>query len=118
MPTATKEKLSGSTDGKQIKVGATATPGTLIHTATSSTTTTWDEIWIWCTNSSTSAIKLTIQWGGTTSPDDEIEITIPPESGPIPVIPGLILQNSLVVRAFAGSANLLVISGFVNRVVN
>ena len=33
MATFTKLKLSGSTDGKAIKVAATATAGTTIHTA-------------------------------------------------------------------------------------
>ena len=37
MATFTKKKLSGSTDGKPIAVAATATPGTLIHTAVTGT---------------------------------------------------------------------------------
>lgn len=113
MATYSKLKLSGSTDGKQIKVAATATAGTTLHTAHA---TDLDEIWIWATNSSTSDLKLTIEFGGTTSPDDLIEMTIPAEAGPIPVIPGLILTNSLVVRGFAASANLVLVSGFVNRI--
>lgn len=40
-----KTKLSGATNGKQIKVVATATPGTTIHTAVAGTAT-WDEVWI------------------------------------------------------------------------
>lgn len=117
MATVTKEKLSNSTNGRQIIVAATATTGTSIHTAVSGTSQ-WDEIWIWCTNSSTTSVKLTIEFGGTTSPNDLIEITIPPESGPIPVVPGLILQNGVAVTAFAGTANVLLISGFVNRITN
>ena len=50
------------------------------------------------------------------SPDDLIEVTIPAENGLVLVVPGLILQNELVVAAFAGSANLIMISGFVNRI--
>lgn len=118
MATATKEKLSGSTDGKQIKVAATATAGTLIHTATSSTTTVWDEIWLWANNTQSAAVVLTIEWGGTTSPDNLIELTIPGETGAMLVIPGWILQNSLVVRAFAGTGNVVMISGYVNRITN
>ncbi len=38
MATFSKTKLSGSTDGKQIKVVATSTPGTTIHTGVSGTT--------------------------------------------------------------------------------
>lgn len=115
---AQKVKLSGSTNGKQIKVAATSTPGTTIHTAQSGTTTgKFDEIWLWCVNSDATARKLTIEFGGTTAPDDLIEQTIAAESGLYLVVPGLILQNSLVVKAFAATANVLLISGFVNRVV-
>jgi hypothetical protein len=115
MATFTKEKLSGSTNGKQIKVVATATPGTLIHTAVAGTTD-WDEVWIYCVNSSAALVKLTIEWGEATAPDGNIEVGIAAESGLFLVIPGLILQNGLEIRAFAGSANVLLMSGFVNRI--
>ncbi len=112
-----KNKLSGSTDGKGIKVAATGTPGTTIHTAVAGTTAnTWDEIWLWCVNSSATAVKLTLEWGSATAPDDNIEVTIPPESGLFLVAPGLILDNTLVVKAFAGTTNVLIIHGYVNEV--
>lgn len=113
-----KLKLSGSTNGRAIKVAATATAGTTIHTAQSGTTDgKYDEIWLWCVNSDASDRKLTIEFGGTTAPDDLIEQTIPTESGLYLVVPGLILQNAAVVRAFAATANVLSIFGFVNRVL-
>jgi hypothetical protein len=115
MATFTKRALSGSTNGKQIKVVQTSTPGTTIHTAVTGTSD-WDEIWIYCVNSSSSSVKLTIEWGEATAPDGNIECTISGESGLQLVIPGLILQNSLVVKAFAGTGNVLLISGFVNRI--
>jgi hypothetical protein len=80
MATFSKIQLSGSTDGRLIKVAATATPGTTIHTG-SSTDTTLDEIWLYAVNSDTSARKLTIEFGGVSSPDDLIEQTITAESG-------------------------------------
>src|SRR5690349_9350945 len=103
MQATTKSKLSGSTNGKAIKVAATATTGTTIHTAVSGTSA-WDEVWLWCVNSDTTARKLTIEWGDTTAPDGNIEITIPPESGLFQIIPGLLIQNSLVITAFAATA--------------
>lgn len=115
MATYSKIALSGSTNGKQIKVAATATPGTTIHTAVTGTTN-FDEIWLWAVNSDTTNRKLIIEFGGTTSPDDLIEVTIPAESGLVLVVPGLILQNDLVVKAFAASANLVMVSGYVNRI--
>ena len=112
-----KTDLSGSTDGRGVKVVATATAGTLIHTAVAGTTAnTFDEIWLWAVNSDTTARKLTIEFGGTTAPDDLIEVTIPPESGLFQIVPGLVLQNGAVVRAFAATANVVMIHGFTNEI--
>ncbi len=116
MAVFTKRILSGSTNGRQIKVATTATAGTLIHTAVAGTSDI-DEVYLYAVNSSTSAVKLTIEFGGVTSPDDLIEQTIPAESGLELIVPGLPLQNGLVVRAFAGTSNLIMISGYVNRIV-
>ena len=114
MATFSKIPLSGSTNGKGILVAATATPGTLIHTAVSGTTS-FDEIWLYCQNTSTSSVALDIEYGGTATAD-QIEITIPGESGLVLVVPGLFLNNGLVVRAWAGTTNVLAIHGYVNRV--
>lgn len=115
MATYSKLHLSGSTDGKGIKITQTATAGDLIHTAIAGTTD-WDEIWIYAVNSSAAAVKLTIEWGEHTAPDGNIEVTIPSESGLILVIPGLVLQNGMDVNAFAASANVVILHGFVNRI--
>jgi archaellin len=115
MATYSRIPLSGSTNGKLVPVVATATAGTLIHTATSSTTYS-DEIWIYAVNSSTSAVKLTLEWGGVTANTDHIELTISPEAGLVLVSPGISLQNSLVVRAFAATACVINLAGYVNRI--
>lgn len=109
--------LSGSTDGDPIKVAATATAGTTIHTAVSGTTS-WDEVWLWVTNTDSAARTLTVEWGGTTDPDHLIlkAVSIPANSGPILIVPGIRLNNGGVIRAFASSANVLLISGNVNRI--
>lgn len=113
MTTYAKNKLSGSTDGKAIKVTQTGTAGDTIHTAHA---TSLDEIWLWAVNSSASSVKLTIEWGEATAPDGNIEFTVPAEDGLYLIVPGLILTNSLVVKAFAASANVIMIHGFVNRI--
>lgn len=113
MTTFAKLKLSGSTDGRMVKVAATATPGTIIHTAHA---TALDEIWLYAVNSDTSARKLTIELGGTTSPDDTIELTVQPESGLVLVVPGLILTNSVIVKAFCATANVVLLAGYINRI--
>jgi len=114
MATFTKLKLSGSTDGKAVKVAATATAGTTIHTAHA---TALDEIWLYAHNSSASTVKLTLEFGGTAAPDDHIEINIGAEgTGLVLVSPGLLLTNSLIVKAFAGTANVVTLTGYVNRI--
>ncbi len=118
MATFSKLILSGSTDGRAIKVAATASAGTLIHTG-SSTAATLDEVWLYAQNTSASAVVLTIQWGGTTSVDDDIKLSIPPASGLTLVIPGLLIKGNatpLVVRAYAATTNVVTISGYVNRI--
>lgn len=116
MATFTKAKLSGSTDGKLIKVAATSTPGTTLHTAVAGTSS-FDEVWIYAINTSASQVKLTVEWGGVTSPDDIIEVGIPAESGLTLVIPGGVIQNSNLVRAFADTGNVVNIFGWVNQIV-
>lgn len=116
MATYTKTKLSASTDGLPIKVAATAIASAdTIHTAVAGTTD-FDEIWIWAVNNSSSAVKLTLCWGGLTDVDHTIEYTVAPEEGLKCVIPGLILQNAKEVKAFAATANVITINGFVNRI--
>lgn len=118
MATYTKSILSGSTDGRGILVAATSSPGTLIHTGPTATTSI-DEIWLYAMNTSTSAVKLTVQWGGTTSPNDEIEQTIAAESGLVLIAPGLILRGNataLIVRAFAATTNVITIHGYDNSI--
>jgi hypothetical protein len=119
MTNFTKLNLSGSTGGTPVKVVATATAGTTIHT-TGTSATVLDEIWLYANNTDTTDRKLTIEYGGTTSPDNLIEITIPAESGLVLVIPGLLLSgdgtSGRVVRAFAATANVINITGYVNRI--
>ena len=117
MSLVAKRHLSGSSHGRNIKVAATATPGTTIHTAVTGTTDgTYDEVWLWAVNSDTTDRKLTIEFGGTTAPDDLIEYTVPAEDGLHLIVPGFPLRNASVVRAFAASANLVLINGYVNKI--
>ena len=119
MATAVKRKLSGSTDGMGIKIAATSTPGTAIHTALSETMDgSYDEIWLWAMNFHTEDVLLTIEFGNATTPDHSIQVTIPFQSGLVPVVPGLILQNAKAVSAFAAVADVVTLSGFVNRMTD
>lgn len=118
MATVTRIPLSGSTHGRGIKVTGTNTAGGVtVHTAQATTTAgLGDEIHLWAYNDDTVSRTLTIEWGGTTDPDDLIVIDIPPQAGALYIAPGLFLRNSLAVRAFASTANVVTVHGFVNRI--
>lgn len=116
MATFTKMLLSGSTNGRNIEVVATATPGTLIHTAVTGVTDL-DEIYIFAINTSAATVLLTIEFGGVTSTDDLVRINLEANKGAYLVIPGWLLQNALVVRAFAGTTAVVNINGYVHRIV-
>lgn len=116
MATFSKRLLSGSTDGKAVKVTGTGTGSTVtVHTAVTGTTNL-DEIWIYANNTSASAVKLTLEWGTATAADGNIELSIAAESGLVLVTAGLLLQNSLVVKAFAATADVILLHGYVNRI--
>lgn len=113
MATFTKVALSASTDGLPVKVAATATAGTTIHTAHA---TSLDEIWLYAYNGHSADVVLTVEFGGATVPDQNIILTVSTKAGLILVIPGLLLTNSKVLKAFAATANVITLSGFVNRI--
>ena len=117
MATYSRQLLSGSTNGRAIPVAATATAGTLIHTATA-LDNGYDEIYLWVSNVTGSAATLTVEWGGVTDPGDHIvkAYSIPANSPPIPVVTGQVLKGGLVCRAFSGTASALNLSGFVNAI--
>ena len=116
MATYTKQLLSGATNGKQIKVSAASTLGTpLIHAAVAGTADL-DEIWLGAHHSNTASGKLTIEWGAAAAPDDNIEVGLSAEAGYTLIVPGLLLNNSTSIRAFASSADMIMINGFVNRI--
>lgn len=110
--TYTREPLSASTHGRGIKVVATATPGTTIHTGQASTTLT-DVVTLYATNTDVFTRRLTLEWGGTTSVDDNLIFDIAAKTS-VCIVPDLIIRNSLVIKAFCEAANVVTIHGFVN----
>lgn len=114
MATFSKNKLSSSSNGRGILVTATSTPGTLIHTSASASGS-YDEVWVYAANTSTSDVKLTLEYGGT-STSDLIEITLQGESGLTLISPGLFLDGGSEIKAFAATGSVISIHGYVNRV--
>jgi hypothetical protein len=110
-----RQSLSGSTNGKRIKVTGTATGSAVtIHTAVSGTAS-WDQVTLDAFNSHTASVTLTIEWGGTTSPDDLIVLPLSPQESLRLIVDGGMIQNSLLVKAFASTANVVTIGGWFDR---
>lgn len=115
---ANKRKLSGSTDWMPIIIDKTATAGTTIHTAVAGTTAgTYDEVRLWASNTSGTSVSFTIEYGDATTTNN-IKLAIPASSGLYLVVPWLILQNAKTVKAFASTANVINITGFVNAITD
>jgi hypothetical protein len=116
MASATKKLLSGSTNGKQILIVHT-TNGTAdtIHTAVAGTSSV-DEVWLYAYNDSTTAAVLNILWGGVTEPDNVIRLNLAPQSGRTIISDGMLLQNGLVIKAYANVASKVTVDGFVNNI--
>jgi hypothetical protein len=118
MATFSKRLLSGSVNGCGITVnsvsGGTAGTAGTIHAASAGTAGK-EEIWLWAYNTSTTAIPLSIEFGTSSMP---ITQDIEPQSGLVPIIPGLPIHDGLKIQAFAGTAGLIAIDGFVNQIAD
>ena len=110
--------ISGCSNGRGIKVTGTTSGGAnTIHTATS-TAGVIDEVWLYCYNSGSANLVLYLCLGGTTDPDDIVKVTIPAQTGDILVLAGECFNGGVVIKAYAQTANYLVIRGYVNRITN
>lgn len=117
MATYSKVSLSGTVHGLPIPVVAVGAGGTLLHTA-QATTTGWDEVYLWAANVDSVSRLLWIEWGGIVDPDNHLihSYSIPAHSAAIQVAMGQVLNNGLIVSAFADNASKINITGFVNRI--
>jgi len=109
---------SGSTNGRQILIAATATPGTLLHTATADPAEI-DEVTVELSvPTHTAALLATIEVGGVTSPNDLVVLSVNNKAGVTTAVFQRRLNGGVVVRCFAGTTNLVVASVTVNRISN
>jgi hypothetical protein len=119
MATFTKTLLSASSQGQPIIVVATASSGTTIH-ATGISASIIDEMWLYANNTSSSPVLLTVQFGGTGAVQNAKPITLAPQSGDVLIVAGLPLTGdgttATTTRAFAATASVVTISGYVNRI--
>ena len=108
-----RRPLSGSTHGRGIKLTGTATGSSVtIHTATADATMV-DVVTLYASNFDTVTRTVSLEWGGTTSPDDILTFQVPPKST-VCLIPDLVLRNTLIVKGWADVANMVSIFGFIN----
>jgi hypothetical protein len=118
MATYSKVALSQATTGVPIAVGATGGVGTNGTTIHATGTSGIDEIWLYATNTDSTARTLTIQFGGNAL-ISQVQQSIPANSGLTLIIPGLILAPSgsaITVYAYASITSVVNISGYVNRI--
>lgn len=103
--------LSGGTNGKGVKVVATATTGTTIHTAIAGTADAHlVTLWAQNNNASGQTRTLTLEWGNT-STDNNVITAIPARTGLTMIADRIPLQNGLLITAFADVANEVFIYG-------
>ena len=79
---------------------------------------TFDEIWVYGQNNHSTTVLVTIEYGSAAAPDGNIKANLTPLTGLQLLVPGLILQNSASVNAFASVADVVSLSGFVNSVTD
>ena len=115
MATFTKNLLSQSASGESILIELSASPGRLLHTAVP-TATGADEIWLYASNSSESDCILTLNWGTSGTRDTLARIVIQAYAGPILIIPGLVLNSSASIYAYASTLSAVNMVGYVNRI--
>lgn len=99
--------FSGAANGQPVLVAATADPGTVVHTAQAGANFL-DEVQLTAWNNSASDVLLTLEWGGNATAN-LVKVTVPANSY-ITLAP-VFLQNGLVLKAFAASANVIILTG-------
>lgn len=119
MAQISKVPLSGSTNGRGISVVATATLGTTIHASLTSVAV-FDEVWLYASNPTASAVLLTVEFGGAVTTSDVIKLSIASQTGLTLIVPGLILRGTggaaNQITAYAATTAAIEIFGYVNRI--
>ena len=106
--------LSESTDGQGILVtGVNTGTSVLVHTATASVDRP-DKVYAFVHNNHTGEVYVSFEYGEATA-TKVINVLVPAKKGLLLAIPGLPLQNSNTIKAFAATANVITITGAVGR---
>ena len=100
----TRVALSGiNSGGGLINIAATSTVGTLIHTGVDFTgSSRWDEVWLFASN----------KHSGSTS---YFKVSVPADDGLYVVLPGISVNSSKIITAFAATGDVINIGGYVEQ---
>lgn len=125
MATLTKHTLSHGQSGRGITLaGGSAAAAHALH-GSGTGMANFDEVYIYGTNNSSTAIDVSLIWGLSASDDlskaalgnaDTQVVTFNPKIRTT-LVNGRVLQNGLSACAYADTANEIVIDGYVNRIV-
>lgn len=107
--------LSGSTRGRPIQIAATASTGTTLHTATT-TTGELDRVWIWLTNTADAPEEVVIEFGATGT-GNQVKFTVP-GNDTILAVDGAVIGGAATdtITAFAETTNVVNATGRVERI--
>ena len=109
--------LSAATNGAPIRVVATATTGTTIHTATSSDMPEGcDEVYLWAGNITASPVNGSLYFSSDGTGNKQINFRVPAAfNGPVAVLAGHRVCDGVVISATASVAEAILLWGNVNR---
>jgi len=109
--------LSRSAAGKAILVtGTSAATATLVHQALPGEGAL-DEVYIKAANNHSEPVRVTVLWGDD-DPEDLFSQVIPPRDGRIDLVQGDCLGNAQAIKVYASVADVISITGHVNRILN
>ena len=115
MPTYSKQRFSGATEGAVVDVADVASPGTLIHRVQATGTDANEMIYLYAANAHASDHLVDVEFGATAT-GNRITLTLTARDGPNLIIPGWPLTGTdQTVRVFATVTEGIRIGGFVNR---
>ena len=116
MTEVTRVGLSTSNDGEMVLITATSTVGTTVHTATSQVSTSrYDEVWLFASNSHSAAVDLTIEIDIANTSTSKFKVSIPKDDGLFVVLPGVSVHNGKLITAFASVASVINVVGYVEQ---
>ena len=113
MATISRITLTGG--GTPVSIAATATPGTALHTVTT-TTADYEEIWLWASSGHTATVTLTLEWTGAGA-SKEMKTTINPDET-ILVAPGWTVKGAAdtTIKAYSSVADVVNVVGYSNLI--